>query len=354
VKQIVCEVCGSNDFTKAGDLFVCDFCSTKYSSVDVEKMMIEGTVEVAGTVRVDRTSETHNLISLATAALDNSNANEAYDYANRALEIDTDDPNAWVVKGKAAGWSSTINNFRVPEMLGAFRRAEELTPSDERERLRQECADTMNGVAVAVHNLSWNFTNEHVRVDGVWAAHITRCEQIVTVLQIAYEWGEKRAPLDNIVIIVSNLIRGITFKAYNGASSSVFLQKAYQQKMQQLLETAATDIRNFDPAYKTPHPKKSGSCFVVTATMGDESAFPVVTLRSFRDEVLADYANGRRFIQWYELNGPRMADPISESRLLRAVSLMFIIAPSTAFAWVLMKGFRRQALEVDAERLRKP
>lgn len=337
VKQIVCELCGSNDFTKDGDLFVCDFCRTKYSSVDVQKMMVEGTVEVAGTVRVDRTSETHNLIALATAALDNSNPNEAYDYANRALELDSGNADAWVGKGRAAGWSSTIDNFRVPEMLGAFRRAEELTPPDEREMLRQECADTLTQVAIAVFNLSWTHTNAYVGVDGVWAAHITRCTQIVTVLQVAYEWGDERKPLDAIISVVSNLIQGIKFKAPNGASRSVFLQPAYQQQMQELLAKTATDIRKFDPAYQTPQPKKLSDCFVVTATMGNELAFPVVTLRSFRDRVLADYAGGRRFIQWYELNGPRMADTISQSRLLRALSLVFIVAPSTALAWVLMK-----------------
>ncbi len=221
--------------------------------------------------------------------------------------------------------------------MPTFRRAEELTPHDERQRLRHECADTMNRVAVAVHNLSWNHAQKFPGVAGVWQAHIDRCTQIVRVLQVAYEWGGERQPLDNIIVVVSNLIQGIRFKAPNGSSRSVFLKPAYQQRMQQLLEKTATDIRKFDPAYQTPQPKKKGDCFVVTATMGNELAFPVVTLRSFRDQVLVGSAGGRRFIQWYELNGPRMADTISRSRLLRALSFVFVVAPSTAFTWLLMK-----------------
>ncbi len=232
--------------------------------------MVEGTVEIAGTVRVDRASETHNLIALAVAALDNSNPSEAYDYANRVLEIDTDDANAWTVKGKAAGWSSTMNNFRVAEMLVPSERAEELTPPDDRENFRHECADVMNGVAVAVHNLSWNHAQQFPGVDGVWTGHIGRCKEIVAVLQAAYEWGRERQPLDNIIVIVSNLIRGIKFKVAS-ETRTAFLVPAYQQQMQQLLEQTATEIRKFDPEYETPHPKKvSALCFIVTATMGND------------------------------------------------------------------------------------
>lgn len=346
MKQIVCEVCGSHEFTKDEELFVCDFCRTKFSSVDVQKMMVEGTVEVAGTVRVDRASETHNLIALAVAALDNANPSEAYDYANRALEIDTDDANAWTVKGKAAGWSSTMQNFRVAEMLGAFRRAEELTPPEDMEKFRHDCGDVMNRVAVAVHNLSWNHAQEFPGVNGVWQSHINRCTEIVPALQVAYEWGGERQPLDNIIIVVSNLIRGIKFKDVRNQTKTVFLVPAYQQQMQQLLEQTATEIRKFDPEYQTPHPKKqSAMCFVVTATMGNEMALPVVTLQSFRDRVLVQHSVGRRFIQWYERNGPALADAVSQSRLLRSLSLVFIVAPSTAVAWGVMElGERLRAI----------
>jgi hypothetical protein len=117
---------------------------------------------------------------------------------------------------------------------------------------------------------------------------------------------------------------------------SVYLAKAYQQQMQQLLEQTAAEIRKFDPQYKTPHPKKAGSCFIVTATMGNEMAFPVVTLQSFRDRVLVQHSVGRRFIQWYERNGPALADAVSQSRLLRFLSFVFIVTPSTAVAWGIM------------------
>ena len=58
MKKLQCELCNGTDFTKDGDYFVCDYCRAKYSTQQAQKMIIEGTVEVAGTVQVDRRSET--------------------------------------------------------------------------------------------------------------------------------------------------------------------------------------------------------------------------------------------------------------------------------------------------------
>lgn len=57
MKSIVCEMCGANDIVKKEGLYVCQFCGTKYSVEDAKKMMIDGTVNVQGTVKIDK-SET--------------------------------------------------------------------------------------------------------------------------------------------------------------------------------------------------------------------------------------------------------------------------------------------------------
>src|SRR5690554_2826714 len=153
---MVCDLCGSNAFTKEGDFFACDYCRTKYTVAEARKMMVEGTVQM------DRSREVPNLLTLARTALDGENPDEAYTYANRALEIDSDNTEAWLLKGKAAGWSSTIANTRLNEMLGAFRSAERLTAEEDRGKVREECADVMNEVATAVHNMSWAHAQQFV------------------------------------------------------------------------------------------------------------------------------------------------------------------------------------------------
>ena len=65
MKQLKCEMCGSTDLLKQDGMFVCQTCGTKYSVEEAKKMMIEGTVEVTGTVKIDNTDELEKLYSCA-------------------------------------------------------------------------------------------------------------------------------------------------------------------------------------------------------------------------------------------------------------------------------------------------
>ena len=52
MKQLTCEMCGSTELIKESGFFVCQTCGCKYSVEEAKKMMIEGTVDVQGTVKV--------------------------------------------------------------------------------------------------------------------------------------------------------------------------------------------------------------------------------------------------------------------------------------------------------------
>lgn len=52
MKRIECEMCGSTDLIKDEGLFVCQCCGCKYTVEEAKKLMVEGAVEVTGTVQV--------------------------------------------------------------------------------------------------------------------------------------------------------------------------------------------------------------------------------------------------------------------------------------------------------------
>lgn len=59
MKQIVCEVCGSNDLVKEDGCFICQYCGAKYSPEEAKRLIVEvnGKVDVSGSkVTVDNTS----------------------------------------------------------------------------------------------------------------------------------------------------------------------------------------------------------------------------------------------------------------------------------------------------------
>ncbi|MDY5940713.1 MAG: TFIIB-type zinc finger domain-containing protein [Eubacteriales bacterium] len=82
MKQLTCEMCGSTDLVKQEGVFVCQSCGTKYSVEEARKMMVEGTVEVRGTVTVDNSSAVEKYVANARRALDKQDWEEVEKYYN--------------------------------------------------------------------------------------------------------------------------------------------------------------------------------------------------------------------------------------------------------------------------------
>lgn len=82
MNQLKCEMCGSTDLVKQDGMFVCQVCGTRYSVEEAKKMMIEGTVEVAGTVKVDNSSFVQKYLANARRALEKEDWEEVEKYYN--------------------------------------------------------------------------------------------------------------------------------------------------------------------------------------------------------------------------------------------------------------------------------
>ena len=92
MKKIACELCGSNEFVKEDGMFVCQSCGTKYTVEEAKKLMIEGTVEVTGTVKVDNQAKVSNLLILARRAKEANDSKTAAQYYQQLL---LEDPDNW-------------------------------------------------------------------------------------------------------------------------------------------------------------------------------------------------------------------------------------------------------------------
>jgi len=90
MKVLQCELCGSNDLLKQDGVFVCQYCGTKYTLEEARKMMIDGTVSVTGTVQIDNSGKSANLIRLAREAFTDMRFESAYTLCNDALAIEPD------------------------------------------------------------------------------------------------------------------------------------------------------------------------------------------------------------------------------------------------------------------------
>lgn len=92
MKQLTCEMCGSTELVKQDGVFVCQSCGTKYSVEEAKRMMVEGTVDVQGTVKIDMSEKLQNLYQVARRAKDDNDNETAAKYYDMIL---MEDPASW-------------------------------------------------------------------------------------------------------------------------------------------------------------------------------------------------------------------------------------------------------------------
>ncbi len=86
MKAMACKMCNGNDFVKENDMYVCQFCGTKYSIESAQKLYIEGPV------KIDYSEEVKNLYELARMA---RNANDGVNAQKYYELILFKEPSSW-------------------------------------------------------------------------------------------------------------------------------------------------------------------------------------------------------------------------------------------------------------------
>lgn len=116
-------MCGSTELIKQDGVFVCQSCGCKYSVEEAKKMMVEGTVEVTGTISVDRSNEVENRLANAINEFKNGNNDVAFSICSEILNIDPDNYRAILYKGLADGWRSSIDMPKLDVASSELQRA---------------------------------------------------------------------------------------------------------------------------------------------------------------------------------------------------------------------------------------
>lgn len=148
--QLVCEVCGSNDLVKQEDMFICQVCGAKYSVEAVKKLMVQGPAGGNNNQAID------NYFEMAKRAYDANNLSETENYCNKVTEIDPNHYQALALKGKAAGWQSSLGNIRFAEAVNYYLLAIENAPEEERQALVSELQEQEEGWSPALMRLQGN------------------------------------------------------------------------------------------------------------------------------------------------------------------------------------------------------
>jgi hypothetical protein len=278
-----------------------------------------------------------NLLGMAKTAAIGGNQAEALGYFNRVLELDPNSSDAWMGKGKAAGWQSTMVNIRTGEAIIAFNHAIATAPAESKFAVTNEAIEEINKIVAALYGISRDHLQEFAALDNTWEAYLNQVSQMIDALDHARSWDPtNRTTLDNIVHLCKDNIEGYSFRDQfnNNMPAAYSISESYEKLLRQKLTEAVDAIKTLDSSYAAPaiEKKQADACFVVTATMGDFDHPDVVLLRRFRDRWIRRQFWGDRFIEIYYFVGPIFAKAISNSSVMRRASLRWIVAPAVKFA----------------------
>ena len=289
MKQLLCEMCGSADLMKTEGVFVCQNCGMKYSVEEAKKMMIEGTVEVQGTVKVDNTDYIQKYLMNARRALTKEDWEEVEKYYNLVEQNAPDNMEAVFFSsyGKAMLAMTDSDYFKREQKFAVLKKSisvisdyYETTTENKEESIRRisEYIDKM-------YNVSYVYKTKGVDIS------------VVGVLNaLTTETGDKtwcKNLLDSTKKVFINELRQISAKHDD-------------EFIKELLNKYCPAPSPNAPASAPAETKKSDGCYVATAVYGSYDCPQVWTLRRYRDYTLAETRKGRAFIKTYYAISPTL------------------------------------------------
>ncbi len=267
MKALVCEMCGAKDIVKQDGYFVCQFCGMKYSPEEAKKMMIEGTVDVQGTVKVDNSAFVEKYLANARRAYEKEDWEEVEKYYNMVEQ-------------------NAPNNMEAVFFSAYGKAMLSLTDSDYYKRQHKF---SVLKKSISVINDYYELTSEDKE-----AVLNNIAEAIIKMHKCLFVYDKTKF--------------GTTFENFSIGGKS--WQKDLMDNTRRAFLTELRQIsEKHDEIYIKNLIKKmsnsmTGGCYVATAVYGSYNCPEVWTLRRYRDYTLAESWYGRAFIKTYYAISP--------------------------------------------------
>lgn len=321
----------------------------------VKCMYCGGDIIVQDAISKAAEANVPNWLILAKAAIEGRNYKEAFNYYTKVLEVDPQNCEAWLGKGEAAGWLSTLADFRLPEMVGGIRKAIEYAPVDRKDEITKLAVVKILEITLAYGELSIkHFSKTRIGSIGMnfeeSKEYADRSMKIILAMELAHNLlPDSKEIIGLIIQWCSDITTGRDYFVLDqeattlNAKRDLFVGKMKvldpSYRLPEVGEEPPNQTEEGQASTKPPVVEKASSgCFIASAAMGSFNHPVVVLLREFRDTWLLQRYMGRIFIRYYYIFGPYLAKFIERSILLKRLSYFFTIKPLVWFARVLLKN----------------
>ncbi|MBR6513685.1 MAG: TFIIB-type zinc finger domain-containing protein [Clostridia bacterium] len=318
MKALVCEMCSSNDVIKQDGYFVCQSCGTKYSVEEAKKMMIDGTVEVQGTVKVDNSAFVEKYLQNARRAKQKEDWEETEKYYNLVEQNDPTNIEAIFYSSYGKAKASLVESD-LYKRQAAFKVLQncvsiiddnfDLAKAEENKKILEEISADIFMMACSnyVYNqrkngygvITWTDKMETVTLFNNLGK-----EFMVSLEHIAQKYSD--AEKQNRKYYYELALKHAEFILENGSLAS-------PQSFRDIIMTYHRWIHDIDPTHVVPaEAPKAGNkqtpdgCYVATAVYGSYDCPEVWTLRRYRDNNLGKTWYGRIFIKTYYAISPTL------------------------------------------------
>lgn len=360
-------MCASQDIIKQDGFFVCQVCGTKYSVEEAKKMMIEGTVDVQGTVKVDNSSFVEKYLANARRARSKGDWAEVEKYYNLVEQNDPTNIEAIFYSTFAKVKSALLEADTAEKRQSVFDILSKgvsiiddhyNNTNESHEKLLFEIMDDIKGLKNGTI-VPTTYLANYETINGYGT--VTNRSQIVekNTLDITYKMidGVFEAYMDslaNIIVAYSQetvknlfmeniLLLPIDSKVHEKAAESIDGYKTPLQAITEIANAVKIDkatiygeiydqihalgnticpmfmdgellLKDIDrkvwaelrKMYPTHKALKLNGCYVATCVYGSYDCPEVWTLRRYRDNTLGSTWYGRAFIRTYYAISPTL------------------------------------------------
>lgn len=330
-----CTECGANievdDTKEAG---ICKYCGTAFVTENainnyntyVTNNFAGANINVVG-------GDIKNLLDIAKTSLKGSNGNEAFEYANKALEIESNYYEAWIIKMKALEYMGMISNPRIAEVTMCGKNAIDFAPGNKKDEVEKEVYSYYLARAFSLLLLATDRINDVTQVkqtfqtfaaiSGLSAGENTRQSDAGTVNLIegladgalTLKMSVPKAKISdneeyqNLVKLVANQYvaysKGLTERY--AIYGSKLLDSAVEVRRKTLgifKEGLNEENQNDVSENEINNQAQNNGCYIATCVYGSYDCPQVWTLRRFRDYTLDETWYGRLFIKCYYAISP--------------------------------------------------
>ena len=332
MKALTCEMCGSTNLIKKDGVFVCQSCGTQYYVEEDKKMMVEGTVDVKGTVKVDTSDdELENLYLIAHRVKDSGDNEIAAKFYGMILDKD---PQSWEANFYAVYFNAI--SCKIGEIWDAAKSLDDCIESV-LQLVRTNVTDKEEQ-SLVIEELKLRFSFAANLLADAAKKHYDGISKLKKA-DFTQEYLDNASKCSSMLYFLGSMVE-LYFKGKYGEASAYLWKEgikihnqylpylAYREENKDIMKEYADKIRKYEADYQLPQFNRPiiliGGCYVATAVYGSYDCPQVWTLRRYRDYTLVKTWYGRAFVKTYYTISPTLVKWFGETSWFKSIGRKFL------------------------------